>query len=88
MNAPSRNYILDITQHRIGGFSKSVGGPPDIYHSYLGLAALAVLGEEQLKEFDSRLCCSLDTTRTIIMAREGLLAADKLRSQWDDGFWS
>ncbi|KAG7430863.1 Geranylgeranyl transferase type-1 subunit beta [Fusarium oxysporum f. sp. raphani] len=51
---PSRRYLLDITQHRIGGFSKSVGGPPDMYHSYLGLAALATMGDGDLKEFDIR----------------------------------
>ncbi|OBS21562.1 hypothetical protein FPOA_07898 [Fusarium poae] len=52
---PSRRYLLDITQHRIGGFSKAVGGPPDMYHSFLGLAALATMGDEDLKEFD-RIC--------------------------------
>ncbi|RBR22342.1 uncharacterized protein FIESC28_04536 [Fusarium coffeatum] len=49
---PSRRYLLDVTQHRIGGFSKAVGGPPDMYHSYLGLAALATMGDPDLKEFD------------------------------------
>lgn len=83
----ARNYLLDVTQHRIGGFSKSVGGPPDIYHSYLGLAALAVMGESDLKEFDARLCCSLDTTRTIILARDGLIKAEESTGTWDDGFW-
>ncbi|KAF4975870.1 hypothetical protein FZEAL_7393, partial [Fusarium zealandicum] len=71
--APSRRYILDITQHRIGGFSKAVGGPPDMYHSYLGLAALASMGETELKEFDVGLCCSVETTRKLEKAREGLL---------------
>ncbi|KAM0377345.1 hypothetical protein ACHAPY_002157 [Fusarium culmorum] len=47
---PSRRYLLDVTQHRIGGFSKAVGGPPDMYHSYLGLAALATMGDEDLKD--------------------------------------
>ncbi|KIL93050.1 Protein prenylation [Fusarium avenaceum] len=49
---PSRRYLLDVTQHRIGGFSKAVGGPPDMYHSYLGLAALGTMGDDDLKEFD------------------------------------
>ncbi|KFG87991.1 geranylgeranyl transferase type I beta subunit [Metarhizium anisopliae] len=54
---PSRQYLLDVTQHRIGGFSKHAGGPPDLYHSYLGLAALALMGDTDLKEFDVGLCC-------------------------------
>jgi len=41
---PIRRYLLDKTQHRIGGFSKMPGDLPDIYHSYLGLAALALFG--------------------------------------------
>jgi len=41
---PIRRYLLDKTQHRIGGFGKLPGDPPDIYHSYLGLAALALFG--------------------------------------------
>ncbi|KAM5347588.1 hypothetical protein ACJ41O_007412 [Fusarium nematophilum] len=84
---PSRQYILDITQHRIGGFSKAVGGPPDMYHSYLGLAALATMGEGDLKEFDVGLCCSKETTRKIERAREGLLESMRERRGWDDGFW-
>ncbi|KAH8736243.1 terpenoid cyclases/protein prenyltransferase alpha-alpha toroid [Ilyonectria robusta] len=86
---PSRRYILDITQHRIGGFSKAVGGPPDMYHSYLGLAALATMGDSDLKEFDVGLCCSKETTRKIERARAGLL--DSIRGErrgWEgDGFW-
>ncbi|KAG5926479.1 hypothetical protein E4U42_003278 [Claviceps africana] len=71
--APSRAYLLDITQHRIGGFAKHAGGHPDLYHSYLGLAALAVMGDEDLKDFDAGLCCSRETVRKIELAREGLL---------------
>ncbi|CAM1511995.1 Fc.00g095080.m01.CDS01 [Cosmosporella sp. VM-42] len=85
----SRKYILDVTQHKIGGFSKAVGGPPDIYHSYLGLAALATMGDADLKEFDVGLCCSKETTRKIERAREGLLRSLKdVKGGWDsDGFW-
>lgn len=88
--APARRYILDITQHHIGGFAKAVGRPPDIYHSYLGLAALANMGESTLKEFDSGLCCSKETTRKIERAREGLLGRAKETSKaWgNDGFWT
>lgn len=83
--APSRKYLLDITQHRIGGFSKTAGGPPDLYHSYLGLAALALMGDADLKPFDVGLCCSRETIRKIELARDGLLVGKK---GFDgDGFW-
>lgn len=84
---PSRRYLLDITQHRIGGFSKNAGGPPDLHHSYLGLAALATMGEDGVKEFDVGLCCSMETTRKIELARGGLLAAGRDAGAWDDRFW-
>ncbi|KHN96019.1 geranylgeranyl transferase type I beta subunit [Metarhizium album ARSEF 1941] len=84
--APSRQYLLDVSQHRIGGFSKHAGGPPDLYHSYLGLAALALMGEAGLKEFDVGLCCSKETVRKIELARAGLLGA-KTSGFGDDGFW-
>lgn len=89
--APSRRYLLEITQHRIGGFSKIAGAPPDIYHAYLGLAALATMGDTDLKSFDVGLCCSKDTTRKIELARDGLLERVRAESDngWaDDGFWS
>ncbi|RMD44288.1 hypothetical protein DV735_g880, partial [Chaetothyriales sp. CBS 134920] len=53
-----RRYLLDKTQHRIGGFSKAPGEFPDLMHSYLGLAALAVMREEGLKPLDPALCVS------------------------------
>lgn len=88
--APSRQYILDITQHRIGGFSKSAGGAPDVFHSYLGLGALALLGEPGLKEFDVGLCCSRDTARKVGIARDGLSETTlQQKTDWfdGDGFW-
>lgn len=53
-----REYLLRRTQHMIGGFGKIPGDPPDIYHSYLGLAALAITGEDGLAYFDPALCMS------------------------------
>ncbi|KAL8709122.1 MAG: hypothetical protein Q9220_006143 [cf. Caloplaca sp. 1 TL-2023] len=53
-----RTYLLEKTQHRIGGFSKLPGDPPDIMHSCLGLAGLAAMGEADLKPFDPALCLS------------------------------
>ncbi|KIV99171.1 uncharacterized protein PV09_09125 [Verruconis gallopava] len=56
----SRNYLLTKTQHTIGGFAKKPGDPPDIYHSALGLAALALMGEEGLKGVNPALCLSFE----------------------------
>ncbi|OKL61886.1 hypothetical protein UA08_02837 [Talaromyces atroroseus] len=44
-----RHYLLDKTQHLIGGFGKAVGEPPDIYHSYLGMVALALVNEPAIQ---------------------------------------
>ncbi len=88
--APARRYLIDVTQHAIGGFSKGVRGPPDIYHSYLGLTALAVMGEPKLKQLDAELCCSVEATEKITKARAGLLQTERAatRSTWEnDGFW-
>ena len=39
-----RCYLLEKTQHLVaGGFGKFPSDPPDIYHAYLGLAALALI---------------------------------------------
>jgi len=70
----SRRFLLERTQHLIGGFAKHPGGPPDIYHAYLGLAALATMGEPGLKGFDPTLCISSETVRKMGSARGGLLA--------------
>ncbi|KAM3563004.1 hypothetical protein ARSEF4850_002545 [Beauveria asiatica] len=87
---PASNYLTGITQHSIGGFSKTTGAPPDIYHSYLGLTALAIMGEPKLKQLDAELCCSAEVAACIAKARDGLLAAEKARAttNWEnDGFW-
>jgi geranylgeranyl transferase type-1 subunit beta len=65
----SRNYLLQKTQHTIGGFGKKSGDPPDVYHSALGLAALALIGEKGLKTVDARVCLSEETVRYV---EEGL----------------
>ena len=83
---PARNFITEITQHRIGGFSKLPGAPPDIFHSYLGLAALATMGEPDLKDFDVGLCCSKETAAKIARAGEGLLEEANAKSS-SEGFW-
>ncbi|KAK2606453.1 geranylgeranyl transferase type-1 subunit beta [Conoideocrella luteorostrata] len=87
--APSRRYLLDITQHKIGGFSKHAGGHPDLYHSYLGLATLALMGDTDLKDFDVGLCCSKETIRKLELAREGLLDGydGRAKDAKSDEFW-
>lgn len=84
-----RRYLLAITQHRIGGFSKVAGAPPDLYHAYLGLAGLALLGEDGIKEFDVGLCCSTDTTAKIERARAGMLERTEKYAALEhgDSFW-
>ena len=71
--AAKRRFLLEKMQHQIGGFSKVPGGPPDVYHAYLSLAALASQGESTLKAFDPAMSVSLDTVRTIEAARRELL---------------
>jgi geranylgeranyl transferase type-1 subunit beta len=52
--------------HRIGGFSKYPGGPPDVYHACFGLTALAVMGEEEgLNVVDGALAVPVGTVRVI-----------------------
>jgi geranylgeranyl transferase type-1 subunit beta len=89
----SRAFLLTKTQHVVGGFGKHAGDPPDIYHGFLGLAALATLqsphssaGLESgavegpatgLKETDPALVMSVDAVRTVKAAREELLVRAK-----------
>jgi hypothetical protein len=61
----NRRYLLDKTQHLIGGFGKKEGDPPDIYHAYLGLAALSLMDELGLKPIDATACFSLDAWKWI-----------------------
>ncbi|KAI9757115.1 MAG: hypothetical protein M4579_003593 [Chaenotheca gracillima] len=42
----NRRFLLEKTQHAIGGFGKLPGDPPDILHSFMGLAALSVLAPQ------------------------------------------
>ncbi|OCK83935.1 geranylgeranyl transferase type I beta subunit [Lepidopterella palustris CBS 459.81] len=58
-----RRYLLDKVQHLVGGFGKMPGDPPDLYHSYLGLATMAILDEPGLKSFDAPLCMSNDARK-------------------------
>jgi len=62
-SASNRRYLLERTQHIVGGFGKLPGDPPDLYHSYLGLAALSLLDEPSLKAIDPAMCISKDAYR-------------------------
>lgn len=53
---PIRKWLLDKTQHIVGGFGKVTGDPPDMYHSFLGLMVLAMFGEPGLEKVDAALC--------------------------------
>jgi geranylgeranyl transferase type-1 subunit beta len=87
---PSRKFLLTQTQHMIGGFAKVPGGPPDPYHSYLGLAALATIEDPALKPFDASLCVSSETVSKIEKARKGLLVAQQSAKDAKDrdAFWA
>lgn len=68
-----RAFLLDKTQHLIGGFGKHPGSPPDVGHACLGLAALATMGDPSLRRLDPALCVSVETVRKVERARRGLL---------------
>lgn len=71
-----RRFLLEKTQHAIaGGFGKYPGSPPDLYHAYMGLVALAAMGEPNLKKIDLAMCISEDTVKRLEAGRRGLLGA-------------
>ncbi|KAK4100429.1 terpenoid cyclases/Protein prenyltransferase [Parathielavia hyrcaniae] len=78
----SRRFLLEKMAHRIGGFGKHPGDPPDVYHACFGLTALAVMGEPGLSEVDSALAVPVSTVRVIEKARAALVerARDERRS--------
>jgi len=54
----NRRYLLEKTQHLIGGFGKEVGEPPDLLQSYLGLVSLSLFDEPGLDRVDAALCAT------------------------------
>ncbi|PQE25250.1 prenyltransferase and squalene oxidase protein [Rutstroemia sp. NJR-2017a WRK4] len=80
----ARRFLLEKTQHMIGGFGKTPGNPPDIYHSYLGLAILAALKEPGLKELDSALCISVEAKKNLEELRRAALVPSK--TYWKHGY--
>ncbi|KAF1965791.1 geranylgeranyl transferas-like protein type i beta subunit [Bimuria novae-zelandiae CBS 107.79] len=53
---PIRRWLLDRTQHLVGGFGKLPGDHPDPQHSFLGLMVLSMFGEAGLQSVDTALC--------------------------------
>lgn len=45
----NRDWLLATQDYRTGGFSKSTSTSPDPLHSYMGLAALALMKEKELQ---------------------------------------
>lgn len=72
--ASGRKFLLQKTQNDYGGFGKDAGSPPDLFHSYLGLAALATMAgdetEEGLGQFDVRLCLGKEAASRVDRARQ------------------
>lgn len=75
----SRRFLLQKMQHHIGGFGKTPGAPPDVYHACFGLAILATLSEKGLNRLDSSLAIPVETVRKVEKARKALLEATKNR---------
>ncbi|KAI2717507.1 hypothetical protein CBS147332_4387 [Penicillium roqueforti] len=59
----NRRYLLERTQHLIGGFGKGPGDPPDLLHSYFGMVSLAFQGEVGLSAVDPTMGSSERTVR-------------------------
>ncbi|KAJ5789389.1 uncharacterized protein N7518_006400 [Penicillium psychrosexuale] len=59
----NRRYLLEKTQHLIGGFGKGPGDPPDLLHSYFGMVSLAFQGEVGLSAVDPTMGSSERTVR-------------------------
>jgi geranylgeranyl transferase type-1 subunit beta len=53
-------FLLERSQHYIGGFSKYPGDAPDIYHSYFGLATMALLGHPDVLPLHTVTCVPMD----------------------------
>ncbi|KAK3954062.1 terpenoid cyclases/protein prenyltransferase alpha-alpha toroid [Pseudoneurospora amorphoporcata] len=76
----ARRFLLEKMQHRIGGFGKSPGSPPDLYHGFFGLAILGLLdhkGEKgKVRRFDAGLAVPKETVGVIERARRKLVEGE------------
>ncbi|KAJ5084362.1 hypothetical protein NUU61_008941 [Penicillium alfredii] len=59
----NRRYLLEKTQHMVGGFGKGIGDPPDLLHSYFGMVSLAFQGEAGLSQVDPTVVTSKRTVQ-------------------------
>ncbi|CAG7926603.1 unnamed protein product [Penicillium olsonii] len=59
----NRRYLLEKTQHLVGGFGKGPGDPPDLLHSYFGMVSLAFQGEAGLNAVDPAMGTTERTVR-------------------------
>jgi len=85
VNVPSiRRFLCQQTQHVIGGFGKYPRNPPDIYHSYLGLAALSIMNEAGLKSLDAALCVSTEQRQKVEQLRNS--ASIPTMTYWKNGY--
>lgn len=66
--------------------SNHSNGKTDIYHSYLGLAALATMREPVLKEFDPALCISSQAKENINKLRKEALVPTKVNYKYGYSF--
>lgn len=57
---------------------------PDIYHSYLGLAALSIMKEPGLKALDPALCVSKEQRQRVEKLRKS--ASVPIGTYWKDGY--
>ncbi|KAJ5408341.1 Terpenoid cyclases/protein prenyltransferase alpha-alpha toroid [Penicillium cosmopolitanum] len=64
----NRRYLLEKTQHLVGGFGKVPGDTPDLLHSCFGLVSLAFQGETGLARVDP----ALVTTERVVRHLESL----------------
>lgn len=73
-----RRFLLEQTQHQIGGFGKCPGYPPDLYHAYLGLGILSIMGEPGLKPVHPAFCVTIDAKENLENTMEKILAQRKV----------
>ncbi|KAF9929085.1 Geranylgeranyl transferase type-1 subunit beta [Linnemannia zychae] len=55
----NRGYLMETQHRRFGGFGKWVDTYPDVLHSYMGIASLALMGEPGIRPLDPLLNVSM-----------------------------
>ena len=63
------NFLQTTHNDKNGGFGKTPGDYPDILHSYLGLSALSIAGEETLCELFVPLGISVEAHSKLLKNR-------------------